>query len=136
MSTASPATSVNQISKDHAVFVEAVDGDVPTITVDHRLGTDPDYIHIYGPDGKLQTRAEIPASATDQVTSNSGSGAYKILPVNYAYIHDYSIPGSRRMVVEPFDHEELLRVTSIADLYFNAPGKPAAFLDNASALPC
>ena len=114
-------TTLPQISKDHAVYIAAQDGDILTITTDHRMGTDPDYIYLFGPDGKLQERLVITTSTTTQVALDSGSGTYKVLPVNYTYIHDYSLSGSRPMVVEPFDHEEFLRVTGSTDLYFQVP---------------
>jgi hypothetical protein len=91
------------------------------------MGTDPDYVYIYGPDGKLQVRLEITTSTTTSVTLLSGNGVYKILHVNYTYIHTYTLAGMRPMVVEPFSHRELLRALPSADLYFHVPENTPSF---------
>ena len=115
------ATTLDQISKDHAVYIQAQNGDNLSITTERRLGTDPDLIYIYGPDGKLQDRLEIMTDTTTNVALTSGTGVYKVLPVNYTFIHTYTITPSRPIVVEPFAHHELIRVEGSADLYFEVP---------------
>ncbi len=119
-------TTLDQISKDHALYVEALHGEVLTITTEHRMGSDADYVYVFGPTGKLQERLEIDSSTTTQVVLSSGDGVYKVLPVNYTFVHNYSMPGARGMVVEPFAHEEVIRVTGSTNLYFRVPvGTPS-----------
>jgi len=98
------------------------------------MGSDPDLLHIYGPDGKLQQRLEVYTSTTVQVVLNSGAGVYKILPVNYTYIHTYELPGETPMVVEPFDHQEMVRVTGTRDFYFNVPVNTPAMTFHAHSI--
>ena len=127
-------STLAQISRDHAVFIDAQDGDLLTIVTDHRMGTDPDYLHVFAPDGRLQERLEITTSTTTQVVLDSGSGTYKLLPVNYTYIHTYTVPGPRPMVVEPLAHEELVRVSGAADLYFEVPPGTPSFTFHAHSM--
>jgi len=117
------STTLSQISKDHAIYIQAQNGDILNITTERRLGTDPDKIYVYRPDGTLQEELEIFTSTITVVTLSSGPGVYKILPVNYTFIHTYTITPSRPMVVEPLSHHELIRVDGTAELYFEVlPG--------------
>jgi hypothetical protein len=101
--------------------VSAQHGDTLSIDIERRMGSDPDLIYVFGPKGRLQERLEIYESTSVEVTCSAGPGVYKILPVNYTYIHTYTMPGETPMVVAPFDHQEMLRLTGVRDLYFKVP---------------
>jgi hypothetical protein len=114
-------TTLSGISKDHAIYIEAASGDVLTIESDHRMGSDRDLLYVFGPTGRLERRLDLTGSKRAQIALRSGSGSYKIVPVDHTYIHSFSIEGPRGMVVEPLAHEELIRITNSGELFFHVP---------------
>jgi hypothetical protein len=127
-------SALRQISHDQAVYIDAINGDILTIQIERLLGSDPDIIYIYGPDGKLQEERQVSSSTTIDVALDSGNGTYKVLHVNYTYIHVYTTSPPRPMVVEAFDHHELFRLSDERDMVFYVPENTDAFTYHAHSM--